>query len=70
MYRTFRILRIIISLLAMAVPTWALIAGYQSVFVRMQILTALISGAAVCLIFWAAIHERDGRPENEANRRA
>lgn len=55
MYRTFRILRIVISLLAMAVPTWALIAGYQSVFVRMQILTALISGAAVCLIFWAAV---------------
>lgn len=55
MYRTFRILRIVISLLAMAVPTWALVAGYQSVFVRMQILTALISGAAVCLIFWAAI---------------
>lgn len=39
----------------MAVPTWALAAGYESVFVRMQILTALISGAAICLIFWAAI---------------
>lgn len=50
-----RILRIIISLIAMAVPTWALIAGYDSVFVRMQILTALLSGVAVCLVFWALV---------------
>ncbi len=55
MYRTVRIIRIIISLIAMAVPTWALIAGYDSVFVRMQILTALLSGAAVCLVFWAVV---------------
>ncbi len=55
MYATIRIIRIIVALLAMAVPTWALICGYDSVFVRMQILTALISGAAVCLIFWAAV---------------
>ena len=39
----------------MAVPTWALVAGYDSVFVRMQILTALLSGAAVCLVFWAVV---------------
>lgn len=55
MYRTMRIFRIIIALIAMAVPTWALVAGYDSVFVRMQILTALIAGAAVCLIFWAVV---------------
>lgn len=55
MYRTIRTLRIVISLIALAVPTWALTAGYESVFVRMQIFTALLSGAAVCLIFWALV---------------
>ena len=39
----------------MGVPTWALIAGYDSVFVRMQILTALLSGVAGTLVFWAAV---------------
>ena len=55
MYRTLRILRIIIALLSLAVPTWALLWGYESVFVRMQILTALIAGASVCLVFWAVV---------------
>lgn len=55
MYRIVRILRILIALIAMGVPTWALLAGYDSVFVRMQILTALLSGSAVCLVFWAAV---------------
>lgn len=55
MYRTVRIIRILVSLIAIAVPTWALLWGYDSVFVRMQILTALIAGAAVCLIFWAVV---------------
>lgn len=55
MYRSFRTARIIISLIAMAVPAWALTAGYESVFVRMQILTALLSGVAVTLVFWAVI---------------
>lgn len=55
MYRSARILRIVISLLAMAVPTWALIAGYDSVFVRMQILTALLAGVAGSLIFWGVV---------------
>ncbi len=55
MYRLIRIARIIISLIAMAVPTWALIAGYESVFVRMQILTALLSGVSVTLLFWALV---------------
>ncbi|MBP3537177.1 MAG: 4Fe-4S binding protein [Muribaculaceae bacterium] len=55
MYKSIRYLRIIIALLAMGVPTWALLAGYDSVFVRMQIFTALISGASVCLIFWLVV---------------
>lgn len=55
MYKSVRIIRIIISLLCMGVPTWALIAGYDSVFVRMQILTALLSGVAFVLIFWAVV---------------
>lgn len=55
MYKSIRILRIIISLLAMAVPTWALLAGYESVFVRMQVFTSILSGAAVCLIFWLLV---------------
>ncbi len=55
MYRSVRIVRIIVSLIAMGVPTWALIAGYDSVFVRMQILTALLSGVALCLVFWAVV---------------
>ena len=55
MYKPVRIVRIVISLIAMAVPTWALLAGYDSVFVRMQILTALLSGASVCLLFWLVV---------------
>lgn len=50
-----RMMRIIISLVALAVPTWSLLAGYESVFVRMQILTALLSGAAITLIFWLIV---------------
>ena len=55
MYRSLRIVRIIISLIALAVPTWALVWGYESVFVRMQILTGLLSGVALCLVFWAVV---------------
>lgn len=55
MYKGIRYIRIAIALIAMAVPTWALVAGYDSVFVRMQILTALLTGVAVCLIFWAIV---------------
>lgn len=55
MYKSIRILRILISLLALGVPTWALLAGYESVFVRMQIFTALLSGASVCLLFWLIV---------------
>lgn len=55
MYKSIRYLRIIISLIAMAVPTWALLAGYESVFVRMQILTSLLSGTSVCLLFWLVV---------------
>lgn len=45
----------------MAVPTWALVAGYESVFVRMQILTALLSGVAMVLAFWAVVTLLYGR---------
>lgn len=55
MYKKIRYARIAISLIAMAVPTWALLAGYKSVFMRMQILTALTSGVAACLLFWAIV---------------
>lgn len=55
MYKSIHTVRIIISLVAMGVPTWALVAGYNSVFVRMQILTALLGGVAICLIFWAVV---------------
>lgn len=52
MYRSIRIVRIVISLSAMLAPTWALIAGYDSVFERMQVVPALLSGAAICLVLW------------------
>lgn len=55
MFRTFRIIRIIISLVSLAVPTWALLWGYQSVFARMQIFTAIFAGVAVTLVFWLAV---------------
>lgn len=55
MYKSVRIVRIIISLIAMAVPAWALLAGYDSVFVRMQILTALLTGSSACLLFWFVV---------------
>ena len=38
MYKSIRIARIVISLIAMGVPAWSLVVGYDSVFVRMQIL--------------------------------
>lgn len=55
MYKSIRLVRIIISLIAMVVPAWALLCGYESVFVRMQVFTSLLSGVAVCLIFWAIV---------------
>ena len=61
MYKSVRISRIAISLIAMGIPTWALLAGYDSVFVRMQILTALLSGVALCLLFWAVVTLLYGR---------
>ena len=39
----------------MAVPTWALIAGYESVFARMQIFVSITSGAGVILLFWVLV---------------
>lgn len=55
MYKSIRLLRIAIALAALAIPTWALLAGYDSVFVRMQILTSLLTGASVCLLFWLVV---------------
>lgn len=55
MYRSVRIVRIVIALIAMGVPAWALLAGYKSVFVRMQIMTSLLSGVGLCLLFWAVV---------------
>lgn len=55
MYKSLRYVRVIVSLIAMGVPAWALVAGYDSVFVRMQVLTSIMGGAALCLVFWAAV---------------
>ncbi len=61
MYRTIRYLRIAIALLAMGVPTWALLTGYDCVFARMQIFPALLSGTVLCLVFWALLTLLFGR---------
>lgn len=61
MYKSIRYMRIIIALVAMGVPTWALLAGYDSVFVRMQILTSLLTGASQCLLFWLVVSLVYGR---------
>ncbi|MDE6465057.1 MAG: 4Fe-4S binding protein [Muribaculaceae bacterium] len=52
MYKSIRIIRILLALVTMTLPTWALVAGYDSVFRNMQILTALLSGSLLCLVFW------------------
>lgn len=54
MYKALRYLRMVVALIAMAIPTFALLAGYESIFFRMQLLTALISGSLLCLVFWVA----------------
>lgn len=53
MYRSVRIIRIIVALAALAAPTFALVAGYDSVFARMQIMMAVITGSAIWLAVWA-----------------
>lgn len=52
MYKSVRIIRIIIALAAMIAPTVALTAGWDSIFGRMQIMMAIITGAAFWLIVW------------------
>lgn len=52
MYRTIRTIRIVIALATMLLPAWALVAGHETVFSNMQILTALLSGSFICLVFW------------------
>lgn len=55
MYKSIRFVRIIISLVAMVIPAWALLCGYESVFVRMRVFTSLLSGVGLCLVFWAIV---------------
>ena len=55
MYKSIRLVRIIISLVAMVIPAWALLCGYESVFVRMRVFTSLLSGVGLCLVFWAIV---------------
>lgn len=52
MYRSIRTIRIILALAMMLLPAWALVAGYESVFSNLQMLTALLSGSLLCLVFW------------------
>ncbi len=54
MYRSIRTIRIVLALLAMCLPAWALIAGYDSFFRHMQSVLALLTGSVVCLVFWIA----------------
>lgn len=61
MYRSVRLVRIAISLIALAVPTWALLVGYDSLFARMQIFPSLLAGTAVYLIFWVIVTLLYGR---------
>lgn len=52
MYKSLRIIRIIIAVFAMLAPALALVAGWNSVFARMQIMMAIITGAAFWLFVW------------------
>lgn len=61
MYRTLRIIRIVIALVCMAIPAWALLEGYDTVVKNMQILTALLSGSLLCLIVWLVLTMVYGR---------
>lgn len=54
MYKSIRTIRIALALATMLLPAWALIAGYDQVFRNLQMLTALLSGSLVCLVFWIA----------------
>lgn len=55
MYKAFRIIRIIIAVLALIVPTIAIILGYSIVFEHLQIMVALLSGAFIYLLFWGLV---------------
>ena len=55
MYKSLRIIRISVSLIALTAVSVALVAGYDSIFARMQIGVALMSGTAVWLAVWAAL---------------
>lgn len=61
MYKAIRTLRIIIALIAMAVPTVALVMGYDTIFRHMQMLVSLIAGSLICLVFWLVVSLIYGR---------
>ena len=48
--KTVKIIRIIVSLAAMLAPAFAIVAGYDSVFARMQLMMAILSGSALWLL--------------------
>lgn len=55
MYSAVRIIRIVVSLLAMLAPAAAIVAGYEAVFSRMQLMLAILSGSALWLLLWCAL---------------
>ncbi len=55
MYKSIRIIRIVVALAALLAPTVALVGGWDSVFSRMQIVPAIIAGAAIWLVVWIAV---------------
>lgn len=55
MYSAVRIIRIIVSLVAMIAPAFAIVAGYGSVFSRMQLMVAVLSGSVLWLLVWCAV---------------
>lgn len=61
MYKSLRIIRITVSLAAMLAPAAAITAGWDSIFGRMQIMTAILSGSVLWLIAWIAVTLLCGR---------
>ncbi len=53
--KTVKIIRIIVSLAAMLAPAFAIVAGYDSVFARMQLMMAILSGSALWLLLWCLV---------------
>lgn len=55
MYKTLRIIRIIVALAAMLAPAVALVGGWDSVFGRMQIMMAIVTGTSFWLLVWLVV---------------